>query len=237
MVDAVETEKKKENGKCPNCEKDITLEEIKAICTGKIGNKEICLIEDDTLIKEAIPYLNKYRKKVAINTCLTKAHFLAQISQESKFFQTQERFKYTKPERMKALFISYFNQFENDKDKEAKRLSELSLDKKNWPEIANAIYGPTHPEGKRSGHNNTDGWRYSGKGFKQITWKKNYETLEKYAKDNFGVEVIWVGGENPYKLKNNPKDAILSALAYWENNEVWKVADEIEDSNEKTLKR
>lgn len=60
---------------------------------------------------------------------------------------------------MKGLFKSYFKQFgslENQK-KEAKRLSDLSLNPKNWEEVANAIYGPSHPIGKDSGHDNTDG--------------------------------------------------------------------------------
>uniref|UniRef100_UPI0028AD4C06 hypothetical protein n=1 Tax=Chishuiella sp. TaxID=1969467 RepID=UPI0028AD4C06 len=152
-------EKKKEKtSKCPNCNKDITLDEIKAICVNREGKT---LIEDDTIIINALPILNKYRKIVAINTCVTKAHFLSQISQESKFFILQEKFKYTNPERMRKLFYSYFKEFGNlEKQKaEAKRLSDLSLDSKNWKTVANAIYGKTHPNGKNN-TDNDDGWRY-----------------------------------------------------------------------------
>jgi hypothetical protein len=52
-------EEKKEE-KCPRCDKDITLEEIKNIC---VDGKGKCLIKDEILIKAAIPYLNQYRKK------------------------------------------------------------------------------------------------------------------------------------------------------------------------------
>ena len=214
---------RKEEKECPNCDKDITLEEIRKICVDTKGN---CLIEDDTMIKAALPYLNQYRKKAGINSCVTKAHFLAQISQESKFFQLQERFKYTDPERMRGLFKSYFQQFgsiENQR-KEAKRLSDLSLDSKNWEEVANAIYGPAHPIGNASGHGKTDGWRYSGKGFKQITWKDNYNKLQTYVKNNFGLDVKWVDGDNPYKLKWQQADAIISALAYWGKKNISSLA-------------
>ena len=231
-VDA--TEKNEKEGKCPNCDKDITLEEIKKICVSKPNKKgeEKCLVESDTVITASLPYLNEYRKKIGINTCIRKAHFLAQISQETKFYDMQEGFKYSDPERMRKLFYSYFKQF-GDKDKqlvEAKRLSDLSLDKKNHPEVANAIYGNKHPMGKNHTDAN-DGWRYSGKGFKQITWKDNYVALQKYVKETYKIDVEWVGGDNPYKLKNNGKDAILSALAFWGKNGINGVATEISDNS------
>lgn len=174
MVQEVNTEK----NKCPRCEQDITLDEIKRICVDKKGN---CLIKDTTMIAAALSYLNQYRKKVGINTCVSKAHFLAQIAQETKFYQLQEQFKYSNPERMRGIFKSYFETFGSlsAQQKEAKRLSDLSKDSNNWPKVANAIYGPTHPLGKNH-TNKGDGWRYSGKGFKQITWKDNYDKIEKY---------------------------------------------------------
>ena len=213
MVQEVNTEK----NKCPRCEQDITLDEIKRICVDKKGN---CLIKDTTMIAAALPYLNQYRKKVGINTCVSKAHFLAQIAQETKFYQLQEQFKYSNPERMRGIFKSYFETFGSlsAQQKEAKRLSDLSKDSNNWPKVANAIYGPTHPLGKNH-TNKGDGWRYSGKGFKQITWKDNYDKIEKYYNQYMKLKdeknISWVSGDNSYKLKVSAKDAITSALAYW----------------------
>ncbi|SDL40188.1 glycoside hydrolase family 19 protein [Chryseobacterium taihuense] len=229
-------QKGQSNNKCPNCEKDITLEQIKAICVSKKNRKgiETCLIEDDTMIKKALPFLNKYRKKVGINTCITKAHFLAQISHESKFYDLQERFKYSSASRMNGIFDSYFKQFGRNRMHEAERLSELSLKKENWPEVANAIYGKTHPNGKKHTDSN-DGWRYSGKGFKQITWKGNYEQLEKYANKIFGTKYDWTDGDNPYKLKKNPEDAITSALAFWGKHNINSVATEVSNISVKNV--
>ena len=75
------TEPKK--GGCPRCSKDVTLEEIKQICINQSGK---CVIEDDTMIKAALPYFNKYRKLAGLNTCIRKAHFLAQLAAETKFY-------------------------------------------------------------------------------------------------------------------------------------------------------
>jgi len=226
----------KEDGKCPNCEKDITLEQIKAICVSNKNKKgtEICLVEDDTMITKALPFLNQFRKKVGINTCITKAHFLAQISHESKFFELQERFKYSSASRMNGIFASYFKQFGKDRMREAERLSELSLKRENWPEVANAIYGKTHPLGKKH-VNADDGWRYSGKGFKQITWKDNYADLQSYTNKLFGKNYIWLDGNNPYKLKNNPEDAITSALGFWGKHNITGVATEISNAAVKSV--
>lgn len=225
-------DKNKSDEKCPRCENDITLEQIKAICVSKKNDRgvEMCLISDDKFIKSALPFLNKYKNKADITTCITKAHFLSQISQETKFYDLQERFKYSDPERMRKLFYSYFKQFGELKKQqvEAKRLSDLSFDSKNWKTVANAIYGKTHPNGKNN-NDDDDGWRYSGKGFKQITWRDNYIKIEKIAKSVFGKEVVWLHNDNPYKLAKSPEDAILSGLAFWKLNNVSSVAIEISD--------
>jgi predicted chitinase len=223
-----------EEGKCSNCDKDITLDEIKKICVDSNGR---CSIGDLTMITAALPYLNKYRKKVGINTCIRKAHFLAQISHESKFYSLQEIFNWHW-ERIIGVFSSYFNQFQTReaKETEARRLGRanrapspgLTLDQQKT--FANAIYGSTHPLGAL--HTNPDdGWRYSGKGFKQITWKDNYQNLQEYFNRNMKIDgeadVVWVDGDNPYKLKNNAKDAITSALAFWGKKGINGVATKI----------
>lgn len=216
-----------ENGICPRCKDDITLIELKKICVDKKGN---CLITDDKMISAAIPILNKFRKKVGIKTCITKSHFISQLCQETKFYELQERFKFSDPERMRKIFYSYFKQFGSleNQQKESQRLSKISFDKTKWPEVANAIYGKTHPLGKIHLAKD-DGWRYSGKGFKQITWKENYINLQKYVKDVFLLEVNWLDNDNPYKLKINANDAMISALAYWGYKGISAIANEISD--------
>lgn len=86
-------EKKAESGcKCPNCDKDITLEDLKKICVDEKGK---CLIKDISKTSAILPYLNKYRKLAHISTCTRKAHFVAQICAETKFYMFEEDFTYS----------------------------------------------------------------------------------------------------------------------------------------------
>ena len=43
------------------------------------------------MIKAALPYFNKYRKLAGLNTCIRKAHFLAQLAAETKFYDLQDK--------------------------------------------------------------------------------------------------------------------------------------------------
>ena len=198
---------------CPRCNKDVTLEEIKQICINQSGK---CVIEDDTMIKAALPYFNKYRKLAGLNTCIRKAHFLAQLAAETKFYDLQERFKYSNPDRMMAIFSSYFDSFKSldAKKAEARRLSNLSMNKSNWPIIANTVYSSKNKLSKNHTKQG-DGWRYSGKGFHQISLKDTYTSIEEYAIKECELDVKWALNDNPFKLKQNPYDAILSSIVYW----------------------
>ncbi len=69
----------------------------------------------------------------------------------------------------------------------------------------------------------------SGKGFKQITWNDNYKNLQDYVNKNFGINVQWVGGNNPCKLKENAEDAMISALAYWGKNNINSIAQQVSE--------
>jgi len=100
VEDLVDTE---DEDKCPRCENDITFDEINRICVDANGRS---LITNDQKIKEALPYLNKYKNKIGLNTCTKKAHFLAQLAQESKFSNLAENFNY-----YKEALISTFSAF------------------------------------------------------------------------------------------------------------------------------
>lgn len=221
-----EVKKDNKETKCPRCDKDITLEEIKNIC---VNSKGKCIIKDEKLIKAAVPYLNQYRRKVGINTCIRKAHFLSQIAMESKFYSTEENFDYY----WKSL-ISNFGAFKTEEGKKkAKLWGRAVIDTKskgyvpvsnvNQINIANWAYKDKNKNGSFS---SGDGSTYRGRGFKQITWKNNYEYISNYFNKNMKIgneaNVDWV--KNPLDLTNKPKDAITSALAYWGANNINNVA-------------
>ena len=80
-----------------------------------------------------------------------------------------------------------------------------------------------------------DGYLYRGRGLKQLTGRGNYKNASHKLKEIFPEEYLDLEAD-PDKVKE-AKYAVLSAIAYWENNEVWKVADEIKVSNEENIKR
>ena len=45
------------------------------------------------------------------------------------------------------------------------------------------------------------------------------------------MSVTWVGNDNPFLLKIDPRDSILSALAYWKKKGINEIAHGITDQN------
>lgn len=66
---------------CDECTKDITLAQIKAVFNNdKVWDKNK---NHETHANAIIPLLNKYKADYNINTCISKAHFIAQVLVES----------------------------------------------------------------------------------------------------------------------------------------------------------
>ena len=45
--------------------------------------------------------------------------------------------------------------------------------------------------------------------------KDTYTSIEEYAIKECELDVKWALNDNPFKLKQNPYDAILSSIVYW----------------------
>jgi len=69
---------------CQYCDDEFTLEQFKKTLISTATTKRI------NNINKIIPFLNKYRKDFGLDTCLKKAHFVAQITHESAQFKTFE---------------------------------------------------------------------------------------------------------------------------------------------------
>ncbi|TWP27062.1 hypothetical protein ETU08_07635 [Apibacter muscae] len=84
-----EEEKKEENKKC-FCNRDLTVEEVKSFYNSKMlfSAKNCPLPENKKTYEEFVKALNIAMKEYNINTCLRKAHFLAQIEVESDRLNT-----------------------------------------------------------------------------------------------------------------------------------------------------
>lgn len=132
---------------------------------------------------------------------------LSVIGKESNFIPKSERMNYS-PGRLAEVWRVF-----SKTGKTAPRgqggyyKNELADLYANNPErLANLVYGGRYGNGPaRSG----DGWKYRGRGFNQITFKKTYE---KYGR-LLGLDLV----NNP-DLLNNPRVASKAAVAFFINS-------------------
>lgn len=72
---------------CEYCDDEFTLDQIKKSI---VKNNSTTRIAN---INKVLPFLNKYRKDFGLDTCLKKAHFIAQVAHESNQFHTFEEYE------------------------------------------------------------------------------------------------------------------------------------------------
>lgn len=150
---------------------------------------------------EYLPHINAAAARYGIDKPLHLAAWLAQIGVESGGLRrVEEGLTYTTTARLQTVWPARF------KTAEAARLYV------NNPEaLANLVYG------NRMGNTQPgDGWRYRGRGLKQLTGKSNYVAYAMAA----DVDCI----EHP-ELLTQPKHAADSAGWFWKENGCAALAD------------
>lgn len=183
-------------------------------------------------------------KAFDINTPSRMSAFLAQIAVESKSpvtgrqFTTEEYLFY-REERLLAVFPSFF-----------KRQGGLILDNKNNPAsnyannpeaLANYVYG-----GRFGNTEPGDGYKYRGRGLKQITFKNNYQRIVDNFKlalgrrdetDSTKVDPLVDFVAKPDLLRDDPEYAALSAASYWNTRGLNAIADQLARASNETQER
>lgn len=217
---------KKKKGRCKNCNKDITVDDIKSVYS------EV----DETGLQAAVDFLNSQRSFFGLTTCTRKAHFLAQLAAESGFTYMEESFKY-KYKALRDVGLVNFNSTNDPNRTRAKEWgygydgrTKSQITKADERSIANWAYGKL-PKASGLGNNpitsnwsdeNADGWKYRGSGFIQLTGKSNFRATSKLynswiATDNSGLDKEDLVS-NPDKLRTDKSIAMAAALIYWKNN-------------------
>lgn len=64
---------------CPYCKEEITIEQVKEITSLSSSQEK--------RVKDSLVYLNKYREKFRLDSCLRKTHFIAQVLVETNVFK------------------------------------------------------------------------------------------------------------------------------------------------------
>lgn len=151
----------------------------------------------DSVIAQ-IPFIeNNYK----VNTSLRLAHFLAQCGHESANFKaTKENLNYS-AEGLNKIFKKYFPTLESAKD--FARQPE---------KIASKVYANRMGNGNEA---SKDGFKYSGKGYIQLTGKANYMEFDKSVPEDIMANPELVATKYP----------LASAAWFWSKNGLNAIAD------------
>jgi len=141
-------------------------------------------------------------EKYGIDTSKRQAAFIGQCMHESAGFRTlEENLNYS----AKALMATWPSRFSSE---------EVANQYARQPEkIANKVYGGRMGNADES---SGEGWKYRGRGIKQLTGKENYERCG----SGLGVDLV----ANP-DLLLEPKYAALSAGWFWNKHGLNDLAD------------
>ncbi|WP_139210189.1 hypothetical protein [Pseudomonas delhiensis] len=182
-------------------------------------------------LQEIATELNGNLDFYKLDTPLRRAHFFAQILQETgSDLAVTEGFYYSSTS-LKSLF-SYFRAHPNEADAHGYSIRAGKIKSNGEPmgqldfeAIANGAYGGRSELGNGS-YDSGDGWRYRGRGLKQLTGRYNYSRFTEWHNSNSSL----LGGgsvnflQNP-DLLSSMKYAARSAAFFWLSNNLYSIAD------------
>jgi len=145
--------------------------------------------------------------KYGITTERRVAHFLSQCAHESGGFKRLEENLNYSAKALRAVFGRYFGDAPKADADEYARNPEM---------IANRVYNDEFRKYKMGNVEEGDGWRFRGRGLKQLTGRDNYT--------RFGKSVDMTA-EEAAEYVATPAGAIESACWFWDANNLNDIAD------------
>ena len=220
-----ETKKKEEKGKCPNCDKPVTAEELKVIFPdASEGDRKI-----------AADTYTKYMKDLGMNTCWNKAHFFAQARVESGTklkLKEGESFNY-----YWESLIATFGAFNTKEGRQKAKLWGRAIQNRKNPKavdvpietqikIANYAYSPPAKKAKELGNTNpNDGWTYRGRGLIQVTGKAFYQYCNPYILKYNNIDIL----QNPDAIGERLDLCVSSGMIFFKWKGINKIANLTKD--------
>ena len=145
--------------------------------------------------------------KYGITTERRVAHFLSQCAHESAGFKRLEENLNYSAKALRAVFGRYFGDAPKADADEYARNPEM---------IANRVYNDTYRKYKMGNTEEGDGYRFRGRGLKQLTGRDNYTRFGK---------TVDMTAEEAAEYVATPAGAIESACWFWDANNLNDIAD------------
>lgn len=128
----------------------------------------------DALADKWYPHITAAMKEFGIDTPKRQAYFIGQIGTESNgFTQVKESLNYS----VEGLKIFGSRLTDAQRQQLGRKPGESALSPERQAAIANLVYG-----GRYGNNLNGDGWKFRGRGLKQVTFRANYEACGKALK-------------------------------------------------------
>jgi len=125
----------------------------------------------DALASRWYPHVLAAMKEFGIDTPKRQAYFIAQVGTESGGFTViRESLNYS----VAGLAIFGSRLTAAQREQLGRKSGEPALSQERQAAIANIVYG-----GRYGNNLNGDGWKYRGRGLKQVTFHDNYEACGK----------------------------------------------------------
>lgn len=167
----------------------------------------------DEVLQQVADELNDNLERCHLNTEVRLYHFMAQVYQETgATFMIDEDLNYAAT-ALPGLF-SYYRRHPDEQQIDGR----TGAHRANQEAIANKAYG-----GRNGNTEPGDGWRYKGRGMKQLTGRYNYRAFTQYANKVWGDPVDYE--EHPELITASTKQVVRSALFFWDFYDAYKKAD------------
>ena len=163
------------------------------------GNKDV-----DAWHAALVDVLPKY----GITTERRMAHFISQCAHESNNFRSLEENLNYSEKALNAVFGRYFGTGGTKRN-----AAEYA---RNPEKIANYVYMDKFRKYKMGNVKDGDGWRFRGRGLKQLTGRENYTGFGKF---------VGMTAEQAAEYVATPKGAVESACWFWDTKKLNNIAD------------
>jgi len=166
------------------------------------------MIPGNTRVSQWHRALVEILPKYGINTQRRIAHFISQCAHESNNFRSLEENLNYSTEALLRVFPRYFGPGKANANEYAR----------NPEKLANYVYMDVNrtPRGALGNTQSGDGWRFRGRGLKQLTGRNNYTAFGK---------TVGMTAEQAAEYVATEKGAIESACWFWDTNKLNTIAD------------